>query len=470
MRHFSKIWVSMSLAIAGLASASFASAQSSSCTAAQTSQQFTYTGVAQSLTVPAGVVSINMYISGAQGGSGGGANPGAGGLGGRVTGKLNVTAGDVLHVYVGGQGTVFNGAALGGASGGGIGGGASDVRLGADLIANRVAVAGGGGGGGSTGCVSSGTIIGGGGAGGIGGGGAGTAGGDSETDNNRAGGGAGGTLGVGGAAGIGCAGFLGAVGSNSGTGGDGQGCCCAAVPGGGGGGGGDVVGGGGGGGSAGTTGCAGNSKGAGGGGGGGSSMATGLTETSIVNGVQSSNGLVEMCMNKATDLAITNNNSSTTAVIGVTATYTILASNAGPSGVVNATVSHIMPVACTSLRWTCSGAGGAICSASGTGSINDVVNMPVGSTLTYLASCLVSTTATGVLSGTASIAAPFDVTDTNLANNSASGSATLVTPAAAAASGGGCTMGSTDAPFDPSLPLLVLLAVAGILRVRSKTK
>jgi uncharacterized repeat protein (TIGR01451 family) len=201
-------------------------------------------------------------------------------------------------------------------------------------------------------------------------------------------------------------------------------------------------------------------------------MATGLTETSIVSGVQSGNGSVELCMNRAADLVITNTNSSTTAVIGVTATYTIQASNAGPSGVVSATVSHIMPAACSSLRWSCSGAGGATCSASGTGNINDSVSMPSGSTLTYVASCLVSASATGILSGTATIAAPADVTDPNLANNTASGTATLVTQAVAqAAGGGGCTMGSTDAPFDPSLPLLVLLAVAGILRVRrSKAK
>ncbi len=487
MKHYLRVIAGIGMAVAAIAGASSASAQSS-CTAAQTSQVFSFTGASQPYTVPAGVVSINMYISGAQGGTGGGTNPGAGGLGGKVTGKLNVTAGDTLYVHVGGRGSVFNGAALGGNAGGGIGGGASDVRLNTDAVVNRVAVAGGGGGGGTTGCdEGSATTFGGGGAGGVGGGGAGTAGGDSATSGGVAGGGAGGTLGVGGAAGIGCGGFLGVVGSASGAGGDGQTCCCffvPSIPGGGGGGGGDMVGGGGGGGSAGTTSCSGNSKGAGGGGGGGSSMATGLTQTSILNGVQTGDGSVELCLTKEADLAITNTNSSTTAVIGVTATYTIQATNAGPAGVVSATVSHIMPAACTSLRWSCVGAGGATCSASGNGSINDAVSMPSGTTLTYVASCLVSATASGVLSGSATIAAPFDVTDLNLANNTAVGSATLVTPAvaqAAAATGGGsvaggsndsggCTMGSTDAPFDPSLPLLVLLAMAGILKVRRNRK
>ena len=83
-----------------------------------------------------------------------------GGLGGQTLGTLAVTPGAVLQIYVGGQATDvgnitpapggFNGGGAGGQYGAG-GGGASDVRVGGNAWANRVAVAGGGGGG-NTGC------------------------------------------------------------------------------------------------------------------------------------------------------------------------------------------------------------------------------------------------------------------------------------------------------------------------------
>jgi hypothetical protein len=265
------------------------------CTAQQTSHLFSYTGAEQTLVIPAGVTNATVLIEGAQGGSGGGPLAGLGGQGSVVEGSLVVTPGSTLYVYVGGQGTVFNGAALGGNVAGGIGGGASDIRVGGNAVVNRVAVAGGGGGGGSTGCNNVAGTDYAGGAGGNGSGGAGTAG----TNSASGGGGAGGLSGIGGAAGVGCASFLGAPGQASGVGGDGQTCCCFGnprTPGGGGGGGGAVVGGGGGGGSAGTTGCSGNDKGAGGGGGGGTTAAPGLTATTIINGTVNGNGLVEICL------------------------------------------------------------------------------------------------------------------------------------------------------------------------------
>lgn len=278
-----------------LAGASHVVSAQSSCSVGQTSRTFSFTGVEQTTVIPAGMSSANVFINGAQGGAGGGPLAGAGGLGGRVSGTLTLTPGQTLSIFVGGQGSVFNGSAIGGNAGGGIGGGASDVRVGGNAVINRVAVAGGGGGGGSTGCDAPAQ----GGLGGTGGGGAGAAGANAPTSGGSAGGGAGGTSGAGGAAGIGCGGFLGTAGQANGTGGAGQACCCFGsprIPGGGGGGGGATVGGGGGGGSAGTAGCSGNDKGAGGGGGGGTSTATGLTASTITNGAQTGDGFVEVCL------------------------------------------------------------------------------------------------------------------------------------------------------------------------------
>ncbi|MBL0054801.1 MAG: LamG domain-containing protein [Chitinophagaceae bacterium] len=274
------------------------------------SQTFNFTGGLQTFIVPAGVTSVFLQTWGGQGGSGAtggsGTTGGSGGLGGYAEGNLAVVPGQLLNIFVGGQGATpaggFNGGANGGSSNAGGGGGASDVRTGGTAEVNRVITAGGGGGGGRAGCETAGAGVGG--SGGTGGGGIGANGGDSPTSGGVAGGGRGGNFGgiqgAFGAAGIGCAGFLGAPGATAATGsgasgGAGQSCCCfsfGSIPGGGGGGGGQVGGGGGGGGSAGTTGCSGNDKGAGGGGGGGSSFIGGVTGGVTNPGIWLGNGQV----------------------------------------------------------------------------------------------------------------------------------------------------------------------------------
>ena len=120
---------------------------------------FNYTGAMQTWTVPPCVTSINVIAAGAKGGGGGGGN------GARITATLAVTPGQVLNIFVGGQGNCgnnsggWNGGATGWASNPANatynscgGGGASDIRIGGTALANRVIVAGGGGGkgGGST--------------------------------------------------------------------------------------------------------------------------------------------------------------------------------------------------------------------------------------------------------------------------------------------------------------------------------
>jgi hypothetical protein len=102
-------------------------------------QTFTYTGTAQTFTVPAGVSSITVDARGAAGGESGGASyaHAAGGMGARVQGTLAVTSGETLQVNVGGQGGT-QGDEKGGFNGGGFGG--------SDSNGNAPEVAGGGGG------------------------------------------------------------------------------------------------------------------------------------------------------------------------------------------------------------------------------------------------------------------------------------------------------------------------------------
>ena len=124
--------------------------------------EFTYTGAPTSYTVPV----TGEYLVEGWGASGGNVLdyfPTRGGLGGYAAGKLRLTAGEVLYVFVGGKGQDRLGAHAygscthvpGGWNGGGAtrsagnstpGGGATDIRIGGLELQHRVLVAGGGGG------------------------------------------------------------------------------------------------------------------------------------------------------------------------------------------------------------------------------------------------------------------------------------------------------------------------------------
>jgi hypothetical protein len=129
---------------------------------AQTLTTFSFTGNAQTFTVPHCVTTISVDARGAEGGQ---AYPvptlGVPGKGGRITAIITVTPGQVLQINVGGAGANgtpslggvggFNGGGSGGAafsgppSGGG-GGGASDIRYFPYTLFERIVVAGAGGG------------------------------------------------------------------------------------------------------------------------------------------------------------------------------------------------------------------------------------------------------------------------------------------------------------------------------------
>jgi hypothetical protein len=140
---------------------------------AKSAKTFHYTGREQTFLVPERVRQINVVMRGA---AGGGVDDYLG-RGGRVHGIIRVRPGEILFVFVGGQG---NGA-IGGFNGGGApgagpsgsngygGGGASDIRERDDTMKDRILVASGGGGQGDYGADGQGGA-GGGATGGIGGG------------------------------------------------------------------------------------------------------------------------------------------------------------------------------------------------------------------------------------------------------------------------------------------------------------
>jgi uncharacterized repeat protein (TIGR01451 family) len=129
-------------------------------------------------------------------------------------------------------------------------------------------------------------------------------------------------------------------------------------------------------------------------------------------------------LNPSADLSITKTDGVTTVTAGGSTTYTITASNAGPSNVIGATVADTFPASLTA-TWTCAGVGGGTCTASGSGNINDTVNLPVGGSVTYTVSANISASATGSLSNTATVTPPAGVTDPTPGNNSATDTDTI---------------------------------------------
>ncbi len=136
----------------------------------------------------------------------------------------------------------------------------------------------------------------------------------------------------------------------------------------------------------------------------------------VNNSATDSNGL-----NPIADLAISKSDGSSIFTPGGSTTYTIVASNAGPSDAPGATVADTFPASLT-CNWTCVGAGGATCAAGGAGNINDLVNLTAGGSATYTAICSIAPGTAAPLVNTVTITAPPAIPDPTPGNNTATDS------------------------------------------------
>ena len=100
--------------------------------------------------------------------------------------------------------------------------------------------------------------------------------------------------------------------------------------------------------------------------------------------------------------------------------YTIQVSNAGPNDVIGATVVDTFAAVLSSPppSWTCVASGGASCTASGTGNINDTIDLPAGDSVTYTITADIAGGASGDISNTAMVSPPAGISDPNNGNNS----------------------------------------------------
>lgn len=90
---------------------------------------------------------------------------------------------------------------------------------------------------------------------------------------------------------------------------------------------------------------------------------------------------------------------------GGTIVYTIVVTNAGPLTATGATVADTLPAGISSDSYTATPSGGATgFTPSGTGAIDDTaVNLPSGSTVTYVVTAAINPSASGSLSNTATV-------------------------------------------------------------------
>ncbi|HSL19290.1 MAG TPA: ELWxxDGT repeat protein [Methylomirabilota bacterium] len=127
----------------------------------------------------------------------------------------------------------------------------------------------------------------------------------------------------------------------------------------------------------------------------------------------------------AADLAITKDDGLSAVEPGQTATYTITATNSGPSDDPAAHIVDLFPAG-LDCSWTCAASGGASCAAGPVvGDIDDTVGLPVGGAVTYTAGCTVLATS-GVISNTATVATSPDVEDPEPSDNTATDDTTVV--------------------------------------------
>jgi uncharacterized repeat protein (TIGR01451 family) len=142
------------------------------------------------------------------------------------------------------------------------------------------------------------------------------------------------------------------------------------------------------------------------------------------------------------DLSITKTDNRTTIPAGQAVAYSIIASNAGPSTANGARIQDALPASLTGGSWVCAGSGGAVCTPSGSGSIDTTTILPPGSHVTFSVAATVAGSASGTLANTATVTAPAGVTDPNPANNAATDTDSIQTcagqhPVAVATSHGG---------------------------------
>ena len=119
------------------------------------------------------------------------------------------------------------------------------------------------------------------------------------------------------------------------------------------------------------------------------------------------------------DLSVTQTDNTTSYTPGLGLTYKIVASNAGPSDVVGATLADSFDPALGTPTWSATGTSGTVLANSGSGNLAQTVSIPAGGSITYTVTVAkVDPARTGNLLNTVTVTAPSGVSDSQ-GNNAA---------------------------------------------------
>src|SRR5947207_3018188 len=125
------------------------------------------------------------------------------------------------------------------------------------------------------------------------------------------------------------------------------------------------------------------------------------------------------------DLKITCTDNKTTVAAGSLNTYTITVTNTGLENVNGAVVTDPFPAQVQNVSYTATGKTGATGFSAGSGNINQSLNLPPNSSVTYKATGFINGNSGTVISNAANVSVPAGVSDPNTADNTATDKDTI---------------------------------------------
>ncbi|MCP4594411.1 MAG: DUF11 domain-containing protein, partial [bacterium] len=127
---------------------------------------------------------------------------------------------------------------------------------------------------------------------------------------------------------------------------------------------------------------------------------------------------VETTIIGVTDLAISKTANLETFVPGAPLAYLIVVTNSGPQDALGSSVTDSFSPALTGVTWSCFVNGGGSCTASGSGDVNDTVDLLVGDTAFYTVTGIVAAGTQDSIANTATVATAPALIDFDEENNS----------------------------------------------------
>ena len=125
------------------------------------------------------------------------------------------------------------------------------------------------------------------------------------------------------------------------------------------------------------------------------------------------------------DLKITCTDGKTTVANGSSDTYTITVTNTGLENLNGAVITDTFPAQLQNVSYTATGKSGATGFSAGSGNINQSLNLPPNSSVTYKATGFINGNSGTVISNAANVSVPAGVSDPNTADNTATDKDTI---------------------------------------------